>query len=245
MFKSNFMLAFFSFLMMALTNQRGEIDPGTGKEKVEPELDADGNPIVPGAKLDKDGKPIVEKPGALDVKTLPKEAQDLIASLRKEAADNRTKKKASDDRLARIEKALGIEAEDEAPEAKLSKVTSENEELKVRAAYQEIAMDHGISKEQFKYFSFLMNDAVAELGEDEEMTEEQLESIVEEAKAKAPVTKPANTTSVNGQGVGGKGPKKDDTVTAEQFKKMGIIARSKLFQQNPDLYNSLMSQVGV
>jgi hypothetical protein len=184
-----------------------------------------------------------------DLSKLPDSAQKLIKKLRKENQTLRGKAKTSDERIGKIEKALkaitgGEEGDDESPEDKVSKLTAQNQDLAARAAYQELALEHNIGKDQFKYFSFLMSEAISELGDNEEMGEEKLLEIVEQAKAKAP--KASNSTSVNGgkNGAGGKGPKKDDKVTAEQFKKMGILQKSKLFRENPDLYNSLAAEVG-
>lgn len=224
---------------------------GTGEEEEEEEED-DSESGTPGkdkgkkksGTSDAEDEDEDDQTGS-DFSKLPPETQKMIKKLRNENKTLRANNKSTSERMGKIEQALklvnGDGEDDEAPEVKLGRVNAQNEELAITNAFKDLALEHSINKEQFKYFSFLMNEAISELGEDEEMDEEQLESIVAEAKAKAP--KASSTTSVTGK-KGGQGPKKSDTVTAEQFKKLGIIGRSKLYRENPDLYNSLSKETG-
>lgn len=183
--------------------------------------------------------------GSNDVNALPEWAQKELKDLRGEAAKYRTTNKTLSERLAKLETGLkgifGEEDDDKAdPGEKLQKVSQVNQTLEVRNAMLQLALEHGIGMTDYEFFEFKMGKALEALGEGEEMSEEQLDEII---------------SGVKGQGGGSKGPansttKKDDQkkpadgskkITQEEFNKMGIMARSKLYQENKELYNELMN----
>ena len=168
--------------------------------------------------------------------------QKLIKNLRKEAGDNRVKSKEASEKLKKVLEAAGIkEEDDESPESKITKLSQQNEHLQVRAAYLDLAIEHGIGKDQFDYFEFLMNKGCEELKDDEELSEEAFTSILEKVKS-AGGSKASNTTSTSGKG-GNPPPKKKDEVTIEQFRKMGMTERTKLYQSDRETYDKLIKQL--
>jgi hypothetical protein len=82
-----------------------------------------------------------------------------------------------------------------------------------------------------------MGKALESLEDGQEMTEEELAEII------------STVTAGKGKGMGTSStkdgtkppPAKDGEVTQEEFNKMSIIAKSKLYQTNPALYSKLLS----
>ena len=173
------------------------------------------------------------------------DAQKVIKDLRAEAAKYRTEKNNLSTRLEKLEKGLkgfvGGDDEDKTdPLEKLKMKESEVEQLSVKTAMYELAIDHSIPKDQFEYFEFLMSKKLNTLEEGEEMTEEDLGSILSQLKVSG-AKGPANTSTGTGNKPNGNQGNKDD-VTLEQFVKMTVLEKSKLYQTKPDTYNSLVSQ---
>lgn len=171
------------------------------------------------------------------------DAQKIIKELRAENAKHRTEKNNLSTRLEKIEKGLklvsGDGEDDETAEVKLGKLEPKIQSLEVRNAMYELAIEHSISKADFEYFEFLMSKKFDSLEEGQEMTEEDLEAILGQLKSRSQKA-PANTSA-------GTGTKPDnasgkDGVTLEQFVKMGMMEKSKLYQTKPDLYASLLSE---
>lgn len=183
---------------------------------------------------------------ALDAKT-----KSYLAKLRKEnakyridAKESKSKLKAEEEKKKAILRAAGIELEDdEEPTEKLKKVSETNNNLQFRNAILETAVAHGVGSDGLKYFQFLMSEAVNELEEDEELSDEKLAEIVAEAKAKGGKGK-ANTSV----GTGGKGGKEapkpgaSDKVTLEKFTRMTMVEKSKLYETNRALYEELVNE---
>jgi hypothetical protein len=182
------------------------------------------------------------KSGSGSIDELPEWAKNEIKSLRGESAKHRTTNnelKSKLDGFEQILKKAGL-VNDEIvdPEKALSSVTAQAEALAINNALMEIALDNGLPKEQFKYFSFLMNEKLAELEEGQEMTEEDLAEILEQVGT-GHTTQKANS-SFAGQGkerkTGG------DEVTLEAFSKMTIMQKSALYQKDQATYNRLMGE---
>lgn len=183
---------------------------------------------------------------ALDAKT-----KAYLAKLRKEnakyrveAKDSKSKLKAEEEKRKAILKAAGIELEEEEPAEKLKKVSETNNNLQFRNAILETAVAHGVGSESLKYFQFLMSEAVEELGEDEELTDEKIAELVSEAKTKGGGKGKANTSVGNG-GKGGKEPPKpgaSDKITLEKFTRMTMTEKSDLYTKNRALYEELANE---
>jgi hypothetical protein len=183
--------------------------------------------------------------GSNDVNALPEWAQKELKDLRGEAGKYRTQNKTLSERLAKIEGGLkgifGEEDDDQAdPGEKLQRVSQVNQTLEVRNAMLQLALENGIGMDNYEFFEFKMGKALEALEEGQEMSEEQLAEIISGVKVQSVSSKgPANsTTTKDDQKKPADGSKK---ISQEEFNKMGIMARSKLFQENKELYNELMS----
>jgi glucan-binding YG repeat protein len=189
-------------------------------------------------------------PDVVDETKLDAKTQAHIAKLRKEAASHRTKGKdlasklkASEDQKKAILKAAGIEEEPN-PEEKIKSLSAGNEQLASRAAVLEAAVEHGIPKAKLKYFQFLIQEAVGELAEGDELPEEKLAEIVKECKGGGK-TANTNVEDDDNKGDGKKPPPKPDTggsVNLTKFCSMSITEKSDLYQKKPDLYNALVAE---
>lgn len=173
------------------------------------------------------------------------EAQKVIKDLRAEAAKYRTEKNNLSTRLEKLEKGIkafagGDENDEEDTETKFGKLQGEFETLSVRNAMYELAFEHGVSKDDFEYFEFLMSKKLNSLEEGAEMTEEDLTEILGGLKTRSGGKSPANTSTGGQQKPNPE--QKGGEVNLEQFVKMGMMDKSKLFQTKPELYNSLLMQ---
>lgn len=179
--------------------------------------------------------------GSNDVNALPEWAKKEIQSLRQESAKHRTTNKELSTKLGTFEAALkkaGLMEDETPPEKKLEQVTTQAEQLAIHNALLEIAVENGVSKENFKYFSFLMNEKLAELSDDEELSEEDLNEILTQVQ-----TGKGSANSSFGGGKGkGKGDEGNSGVTLEEFAKMGIMAKSALYQKDAATYNRLVGE---
>lgn len=180
--------------------------------------------------------------GSNSLNDLPEWAQNEIKSLRGESAKHRTANKELSSKLNTFETAMkkaGLLEDETPPEKKLESVTSQAEALAVQNALLEIAVEHGVSKDNFKYFSFLMNEKLAELKDDEELTEEQLTEILDQVSTG---NKGSGNSSFGGGKGKGKGNEEQTGPTLEEFTKMGIMAKSTLFQKDSATYNRLVAE---
>lgn len=234
-----------------LMNQAGEGDGGSGGGNPPPEkkpsTGGEGDKGQGTGDAGKKGEGEGQGSGNVDVSAFPKEAQDLIKSLRAENAKHRTDKNNLASRMEKIEKGLkgflGEESEeDKDPEVKLSKIQSEHEALSVRTAILELALEHGIGKDDLEFFEFKMSKKLSSLDEGEELSEDAFSEILGSIKGRgnAGEKKPASSSA-------GAGKKPDqggsnDEVTLEQFAKMGMLEKSELYRTKPDLYNKLMGE---
>jgi hypothetical protein len=187
--------------------------------------------------------------GKLDVSKLDPKAQKLISDLRKENAERRKALKSTSDQHSKLKKALidagVIENDEEAPEEKLKTVTAQNELNVFNSAILEAAVEHNVGKESLKYFKFLVNERVAELGDDEELSAEDLAELAGQArKTSAPKKKSTSVEGANGdeEGDGTPPPGGDGAVTLDQFMRMNMGEKSAFFLKNRKLYDQYMAE---
>lgn len=177
---------------------------------------------------------------SLDDDSLDEKTKKHIAKLRKENAKYRTKAKTADERALKLEQGLKglVGGEDDvSPEEKLKNLQSQQEQVSFRAVVLEAALEHGVPKDKLKYFSFLIQEKLSELAEGEELTEENLIEIAKDVKSSGGSGKPPGRTSLDGNPPNPNGKKGD--VTLDDFVKMGITERSKLYSTNKGLYDQL------
>ena len=183
-----------------------------------------------------------EQGGELDLSKLDQRVQKIIADLRKENADNRRKNKdlsTSHDKLKKglIEAGL-LQSDEQAPEEKLKNISKQFDQAMTENAILSAAFDHGIAKDELKYFKFLLNEELGALKDGDELSEEALEKIAAEAKSKSGKSATSGNTSPNAQAPnpGGSG-----AVTLEKFVAMNLGERTTLFQKTPELYQQLFA----
>jgi len=173
-------------------------------------------------------------------------AKKVIADLRKENAKSRTTNKDLkskvddlDGRYSKLENGLkglfGNGGDKLTPEQQIEALTEKNQNLEVETALREAAWEHGIGKEEYDYFSFLVNKKLDGLGDNEQLSEETLTALAVEAKGKT-----ANSsTSVGGEGAPKGGPNDPppatpqdvDLPTPDEFAEMGMGQQSLLYQK--------------
>lgn len=216
----------------------------------------------PGAAAEADKKPPSQADGAEgnagdpgDDLKFTAEQRAYIEKLRKENGNWRTKFKEQDSQVSELKtkfskmettfkKALGL-ADDkklspEEAESELEGAQSRIQNLEMERDLAVIALEQGIGKEDFKYFSFLIQQAGEDLAEGEELDDEAFKQIVGEVKARG--GKRAANTTVEGSGDKTPPPAGKGETTLDQFMKMGIQEKSLLYQKNEALYKSLFQQ---
>jgi len=243
-----------------------EDDPTTNPTGDDPgDQDDPGNSPEPGAQGDKggDGDPDPGDKGSKkgdntddpgddgdDDLTLD-DAKKLIKKLRGENANSRTKNKGLEERLGKIEKGLksmfGEEDDDDdrSPEDKLADAQAQNESVAFQNAMLEFCLDNGITdKSDRKYLSYLVAEASEELDEGEELSEEKLAELVQEAKSrgKGSGSKKANSSADSGDGNDNPSPDGDSEVTLDQFAEMSVLDKNELYRNHPDTYKKLWAQ---
>lgn len=187
----------------------------------------------------------------LDALKLSAEQKAYIEKLRKENAKWRTKSKqttvqmsAVQERLAKLEgglkKVVGTEDEEEDVETQLQTLTAKAQKTEFDKTLSDLAIEHSVGKESYRYFKFIINEALEGLDEGEELDEDAIAELALQAK---------RFTSGSGKGsgssVGGKGPgpnQETGAVTLEKFVKMTITEKSALYGKSPELYNRLMTE---
>jgi hypothetical protein len=187
---------------------------------------------------------------------LSEKTKKYLQKLRGENAKHRTKAKESEGKVSKLESdiaslkkglksALGIQDdEDVDPAQEVEALKGTNASLALNSAIAESAIEHGIPKEHYGYFRFLMSEQVGALKDGEDLTEEQVSKIVGEVKALGGVKK-ASTGVGGGSGNGGGNPPPaggGGEVTVEQFKKMSTLEQTLLLEKNPQLYERLRKE---
>jgi hypothetical protein len=214
------------------------------KEDGSLELDADGNPIPIVEEITEVDPPVTPPaktdpaPGDLDISKLDSATQDYIKSLRKENGGYRTKAKTADEALKSVKLALGLK-EDVSPEEHAKQLAAQNENQAFENAVLQNALEHGIPKSGLDYFKFLVSGAAAKLGEGEELSDAAVAALALEAKAKS--IKPKAGSSADGSGSGKTPPPPGESgePSVEEFAAMGIMAKSKLYEETPAVYERL------
>jgi hypothetical protein len=185
----------------------------------------------------------------LDLSTLPQETQDYIRKLRRENAKYRTKATNLENNYnalaSKVKKLAGGKEDDElTPEQRAEQLEATAGQTAFDNAILSAAVEHGVGKSGLKYFRFLVQERVNELGEGEELGEDDLAEIAAEAAAKSGGK--GAKTSVTGDDErsagGGKKPGKSGKVTLDQFVKMTVSQKSDLQKQDPDLYVALFTE---
>jgi hypothetical protein len=181
------------------------------------------------------------------VEDLPQAAQDLIKSLRTENADRRTKSNNLSTRLENIENGFKTMFGDDVdnkltPEQRLEQVSGENQSLSYNNAVTNMAYENGIPHENFEYFSFLMEKAVNNLDEGQELSEEDLKLVIQQSKALVKAEAGESNSSVDGKQKEGQDPNSATGVTLDSFVSMGMVQKSELYRKSPDIYNSMIKQ---
>jgi hypothetical protein len=141
-----------------------------------------------------------------------------------------------------MKEALGIEDDKLTPEQQVNQLQSHNSDLEFRLAVMDTALENGVSsKDGIDYLTFLMEQKAASMGENDELSDEDLQGLIAKAKAVGGggSAQGGGSTSVTGT----KPPSgQQGSVTVEQFTKMSVAEKGQLYQNNPDLYNSLFQQ---
>lgn len=190
-----------------------------------------------------------------------KEQKAYVDGLRKESAKYRTKAKelesglrGTNDRLNKFESGLkrlfgdddGEDTGNLTPEQRIERLEKRNqqdkqqlaeerEQLALEAALKGAALEHGIRKENYEYFEFLVGKRLASLQDDEELTEDDLALLAKQANGKSA----PKSTSVDEDGPDP--DEEDGELTLEEFMDMGISARSQLYQKDKALYERLVA----
>jgi hypothetical protein len=136
-------------------------------------------------------------------------------------------------------KGLFGEGEEElSPEEQVHALQARNEQLEMQSAMNEAATEYGVSQPQQEYFEYLVNKTLNGLKEGEELSEQGLEEIAKKANGAAA----SSSTSIDGGA--GQEPAQNDPggISIDAFMAMGIMERSKLYSQNPKLYEQLKLQ---
>jgi hypothetical protein len=183
--------------------------------------------------------------------------KSYVQDLRKESAKYRTENKdlrtKFDDLSTKfgnleggLKKALGIEEENASPEEQIGVLTKTVDSLQFENAMGSIAREHELKGEKaYNYFKFLISEAVNELEENDELSDEQILGFADQAK-KAFGNNQAGTSSTTVEndkgGSENHNPDSGNTLTLQQFVKMTLAEKGNLYGKNPSLYKSLMAE---
>jgi len=179
-----------------------------------------------------------------------------VEKLRKEAAKTRIKAKELEtqhtqlsERFSKFEGGLkslfkGEKDEKLSPEERIERLEKREQEqerssqaLELANALKEAALEHGVGKADLEYFEFLVGKKLEKLGEDEELSDDDLKALAKQAKAKSA----AKSTSVDNDDE--PSPDEDDgEISLDEFQEMGIGAKSALYQKDKPLYEKLAAQ---
>lgn len=230
----------------------GSTDPAPGA-KPDPDP-GESDPGDPNAKKTQDDP----APSGEDDSNWDEKTKSYIQGLRKENAKYRTSAKDTADDVATLKAdnakrdkmmkaALGIEDEDETTiEQKLEASQSDTATLQFKNEVLTLAVENGIGGDQAEYFEFLLGKAVNSLDEGDEITDEDIASIVEKVKGASGSANAGNTsTSVKGDTGGKQDPNPSvggDNIGVQDFADMSFTDKGKLFGKNPDLYKKLNAE---
>lgn len=178
-----------------------------------------------------------------------------IKKLRAENAKYRTGKKESEEKvnqfsetLNKVKEAFGLGEDDMSLEDKVALAQETVSEQEFRLAVRDLAIEGGISgKESFEYFEFLMQKAANNLGDDGEITEDEITEMVKKAQSFGGKGQSGKfQSSIADKGTGGSSgnptPNTGDALGVDDFAKMTFTEKGQLFAQNPDLYKKLNAE---
>ena len=183
----------------------------------------------------------------LDLNALPENAQKYIRDLRQESAGYRTKSKEFENRFTTIEtqlngvkKAFGLEKE-ELTEERFDAMANKSSELELKNAVLESAYTLGVPPKGLDYFQYLVGSKVSELGEGQELGDEALAGLAQEAKSKFSDAFASKTSvdSGNSKTQTGQNPGASGEVNLDAFVAMTTSEKSELYAKTPELYNKL------
>jgi hypothetical protein len=173
------------------------------------------------------------------------QAMDEIKKLRAENAKHRNRNKELDSSLGEREQilqkmkhALGLEEETD-PAEHLEALAQQNQQLQVELTVKELVQNFGVPNETEKYFRFLLSERLESLEEGEELTEDEIEVLAQEArKIRGGAVGSSTGLSLEKQ----PNASAQGTVSAADFAKMGLSERSQLYTKNPALYQKLFDE---
>ena len=177
----------------------------------------------------------------------------MIKELRKENADRRTKAKELEDKVKKssdevgsfkssLLKALGgSEDENTKPEDKVAELIKKNEQLEYERGLTQLAFTHNIESKDLKYFEFLVLQASQALKDGAELPEQALKDIVDQVKSVSG-SKEKATSTVGGDPQGKVDPQAEGT-SLDDFKKMNIVEKQKLYDKAPETYEKLKKEL--
>ena len=197
--------------------------------------------------------PVVDPPEADEDADLadfadPVKAKAEIKKIRAEAAKHRTRAKNLDGEIAtmkstldKLKTAFGMEDDSVDPAEQLKAIQQQNENYQVELGIVQLARDNGITSDQDDYFRFLLSKRFDSLEEGEELTEEDLQEIVQKSQSiSGGKQNPAST----GVGSGSKVPAgaSKGSVTPEMFAAMSLTEKSKIYTDDSALYSRLLTE---
>lgn len=184
--------------------------------------------------------------GGFDISKLDPVAQKVIKDLRSENATARTKNRELGESHSKLKKALVeagiIEDDSQEPEEKIKTLSAATDQLSVRNAILEAAVEHGIGRDGLDYFTFLVEKRASQLEDGEELSEADVEALAKEARGKTGGS--TGTTSVGAGGKNGSAPPPGESgaVTLESFLKMSITEKSALYNKDKPSYDRLFAE---
>lgn len=185
--------------------------------------------------------------GSNDDELSPEDMKKVIKNLRKENAKYRTQKQSQEDSFKSLSEQLGaikkhLKIEDNVdPAEQIKSLTTSNESLEFELSMVNLARENEIPKDLDGYFRFEMQQALMKLKDDEEMSDEAIQEIVEKVKKLSS----AQGGGSNSSGVGGKKPPQkppeggEKKPTVDEFKKMSLAQKNELYQKDRETYDKL------
>lgn len=229
-------------------------DEGGADDQDEGEEGDDGGQGAADDEGKEKGKKAAKKKGDdLDLESLDPKVKKLIKNLRTENAKHRTVNKQLSDSHGKLKKSLieagVIESDEEPAEEKVKKLTEVTDQATFNNAILSAAIENNVGKGELKYFKFLVNERMEMLEEGEELTDDDLSELAQEAKTKmgGGNSGKRKSTSVGG-GKNGSGkenapdPDEDGGVTLEQFTQMSMAEKVKLYSSNRALYDRYVKE---
>ncbi len=181
------------------------------------------------------------------VEDLPEWAQKKLKNLNSENANARTENNVLKGRVDKIETGFksmfGDEDDKLTPEEKMAKVQLQNESMATQNAMLELCMENGITDAKGrKYLTFLINESVDDLKEGEELSEEAMTGLIQQAKQFATGKKANSSADDGGEGGDPPNPQNTSDVTLAAFNAMNALDRNKLYLEKLDTYTKLVAE---